>query len=288
MADDDSLLPEPRESLPADLQGALDALLAPREQLRFTKTSDIRLDGRFGPAYLLATDQRLLAISPNGGRSEVTEVSLAEITGVEVQERFGTGALRVRTASRGTTVAIFSHSLADEFTAVPDRIEALVRQVRPTAQAESLVRHPGQRGHVPKKRCGKCGQVIPNWMGVCPACLDRRRLLGRFLGYTLPYWPLASASLLILLGATFLDLTPPLLLGTLIDHVLTPVADARRSGAWLQRVSLPAFGEVTPTGALAYLVLILLGVQVSRNALGAVRSYLLARLGQQITFDLRR
>ena len=120
-------------------------------------------------------------------------------------------------------------------------------------------------------------------MGVCPSCLESSKLLNRFLAYSVPYWPLAAASLTILLLGTFIGLTPPLLLRTLIDDVLTPASTSAATA-----VGLPLLGPTSPSGALAYLVVGLLLINVSRNALGAVRSYLLARLGEQITFDLRR
>ena len=58
----------------------------------------------------------------------------------------------------------------------------------------------------------------------------------------------------------------------LIDDVLTPVAKEA-----LPAVSLPLLGPTSPPGALAWLVFGLLLINVLRNILSAVRSYLLAR-----------
>ena len=281
---EDPSAPLLQEEIPAAIRSELHDLIDPDEEIRLSVSADIRLDGLYGDAYLLATDRHLLAISPNGGKPDVTQISLPEITGVEVLDLFGSGALKVRTASQGATMALFSKSLAEKFSAVPDRIETLVREARPAAADEKIITRRGQRTPTRKRRCDNCGQVIPGRLGVCPACMDRRQLLARFLGYSLPYWPLATVSLLILLVATFISLTPPLLMRTLIDNVLTPVATA---GAAVP-VTLPLFGTVSPTGALAILVMLLLLINVSRNVLSAFRSYLMARLGQQITFDLRR
>jgi len=283
----------PSEEIPPDIYRELQGLIAPDEEIRFSVATDIRLDGLYGDAYLLATDRRLLGFSPNGGgKSDITQVPLPEITAVEVKDLFGSGILKVRTAREGTTMAVFSRSLADKFADVPEHIETLVREARPADPPENLVRRSGHRLRVQRKRCERCGRPIPHWMGVCPACLDKGKLLRRFLSYSLPYWPLATTSLLILLIATFISLMPPLLMRTLIDDVLTPVAraveTAGAAGAAEVAVSLPLFGTVTPTASLAILVLLLLLINVSRNGLGAFRSYLLARLGQLITFDLRR
>ena len=43
------------------------ALLPPDEELRLSVTTDIQLDGLYGPAWLFATDRRLIAYSPDSG-----------------------------------------------------------------------------------------------------------------------------------------------------------------------------------------------------------------------------
>jgi ATP-binding cassette subfamily B protein len=220
---------------------------------------------------------------------------------VEIRDLLGSGVLKVRTASEGTTVALFSKTLAPKFARLPDRLEALVKQARPVAEGERIVRSSLSRSNADGKRCEQCGQVIPHFMGVCPICLDKRRLFARLLSYSFPYWGLAVASLVILLAATFIGLTPPLLMRTLIDDVLAPAA---RPAPAAVAPSPRAEGRPQPaqgreglaqmprrrgdSGTLALLVFLLLLVNVSRNALGAIRSYIMARLGQQVTFDLRR
>ena len=258
------------------------ALLAPEEEVHLSISTDIKLDGLYGPAWLLATEKRLLAFSPNGGGPpEIVDLPLAEIESLEIQDLYGSGALKVRTQSTGRTVALFSKTLNAQFASLPDQLEELVRQARPDDE-RTITRGRLDRAYI-KRRCERCGQVIPRRMGVCPGCLESRKLLSRFLSYSLPYWPLAVTSLSILLIGTFIGLTPPLLLRTLIDDVMKPVADGN-----LDTVSLPLIGHATPSGALAWLVVLLLLINVSRNILSAVRSYLLARLGEQITFDMRR
>ena len=221
-------------------------------------TTDIRLDGLYGDAYLLATDRRLLAISPNGGAPEVAQIPLLEVTSVEVQDLFGSSALKVRTASEGATLARFSKTLIDKFAEVPEDIEKLVREARPDDAPEKLIKRSSKHHPVSQKRCEKCGQVIPRWMGVCPICLDKGQLLKRFFGYSIPYWPLAAFSLLLLLAGTFIGLTPQLLMRSLIDDVLNPAAlvtkNAASSAAAAEEVgamvvSLPLVGAVfVPSG----------------------------------------
>ena len=260
------------------------SLLAPDEHIEFALSTDIKLDGLYCSAWLLATEKRLIAFSPDGGGPpDIVDLRLSEITSIEIQDLYGSGALKARTATSGATVALFSKTLNAKFADAPAQLEKLVHLARPEAADERIAHGHLERGFHRQRRCERCNQVIPSRMGVCPACLQSSKLLGRFLGYSVPYWPLALSSLLILLAGTFIGLTPPLLMRTLIDDVLDPIA--RSSGA---EISLFALGQVTPSYALGALVLVLLAINISRNVLGALRSYLLARLGEQITFDLRR
>ena len=53
-----------------------------------------------------------------------------------------------------------------------------------------------------RDRCDRCGQVIPRHYGVCPACLEKGKLLFRLLGYAQPHWKLIALSLLLMVVAT--------------------------------------------------------------------------------------
>ena len=302
-----------REQVPDQVRSGLGDLIELDEEMQLSVSADIKLDGEFGSAWLLATEQRLIAFSPDGGQApEIVQIPLAQIDGLEIRELFGSGELKVRTAERGATVALFSKSLIPKFAEVPGRIETLVKQARPEAEGEKLVEGRLAGSHGKGQRCPGCGRVLHRQAGLCPACLDGGKLLFRLLRYALPYWKIGALSLGMMLVATAIGLTPPLLMRTLIDDVLRPAGEAVTPAAG--GVVIPAEAEVSSpgaapdalspgagqpeataaveetvdrTGLLGVLVLLLLLVNLSRNGLGAVRSYLLARLGQRITFDLR-
>ncbi|MDA0272308.1 MAG: ABC transporter transmembrane domain-containing protein, partial [Proteobacteria bacterium] len=287
-----------REEIPEDILFSLTGQLAPDANIRVSIEADIRFDGTYGPSWLLVTDTDLLAISSaTDGPPDTFKLPLSDIVQVEVRALFGSGILKVRTADSGATVAYFSRTLLPKFSKLPAQIETLVRQARPTTDEESIAKRNMEGNHEQKRRCEKCGQVIPRWMGVCPVCLDKRKLLLRLLSYSLPYWKVATVSLILLLTATFIGLTPPLLMRSLIDDVLAPAArqtgssftnpsDALRTPSPSQR-NVPLVPRADNRGLLGLLVGLLLLINLSRNGLGALRTYLLARLGQRITFDLR-
>ena len=58
--------PTPAE-LPPEVRAEVAPLLAPDEQVRLAVATDMRPDGVYGAAYLVATDRQLLSISPDGG-----------------------------------------------------------------------------------------------------------------------------------------------------------------------------------------------------------------------------
>jgi len=290
-----------KEEVPDEVRRGLSGLLDPDDEIQLSISTDIALDETYGSSWLLATDRHLLSFSPNGETGPQTlRVPLADIARVEVNDQFGSGILKVRTASEGTTVARFSKSHLHKFLAVPRELEALVKKARPVEEGEEIVKRNIEGGSHGRRRCAKCGGVIPFWMGVCPDCMDKGQLLGRLIGYSMRYWPLVAASLVLLLCATFIGLTPQLLMRKLIDEVFVPAVGRADSVA---RMPLPR--QERPDSAvglrdaltsrsgrgdatkLSVIVGLLLLVNVSRNAFGALRSYLMARLGQRITFDLR-
>lgn len=288
-----------RDELPESVLSQLNNILDSREEILLSATTDLRLDGSYGPAWLVATGRHLIGVSPaENGRCETLSIPLAEVTRVEVRELFGSGVLRIRTAGNGASLAFFTKTLLSKFSPVPSQIERLVRQAKPVPEDTQISDSSVDGFAGRKKRCERCQQVIPHWMGVCPMCLDSRRLLFRLLGYAKPYWQTAVGSLLLLLTATFIGLTPPLLMRTLIDDVLvadtggsnpaaTLIPAEPRSSVPRSQAPSPPSGMDKPT-MLAVLVLLLLLVNLSRNGLSAVRTYLLAKLGQRITFDLRK
>lgn len=75
-------------------------MLAPDEHIEFALSTDIKLDGLYGSAWLLATEKRLIAFSPDGGGPpDIVDLRLSEITSIEIQDLYGSGALKARTAT---------------------------------------------------------------------------------------------------------------------------------------------------------------------------------------------
>ncbi len=273
--------PETSIELPEQLRGEISPLLHDEEQIRLVQATDLRPDGQYGDAWLVATDQRLLSITRNGSAG-ISELPLSLIRTVELIDHQGTGALRVRTDDSGQILARFTRTLMPAFGEIPAQLESLVHAAR---GGEEQIENPHVVGHDPgwsrggNRRCDRCGRVIPRRFGVCPACLETRKLLFRLLNYARPYTGLAVLSLGLMLLATWIGLTPPLLMKSLFDDVLAPTP----AGTWMT----PYLQGMNRGDQLQVLVLMLFAVYVSSNLMGAVRRYVLAWLGQHVTLDLR-
>lgn len=272
--------PDVLETIP---QHILEGLVSPNDTIHLSTSADIRLDGTFGTAYLLATDKHLFAISPNGNAAPHTQrIPLADITALEVKDLFGNGLLKARTAHSGTTLARFTKGQNQKFNRVTRRLEVLVKKARQTQDAIA-------QGHLGRtvsgKRCDACGTVIPHWVGVCPSCLDTRKLFFRLIAYARPFWKLGSFSLALLLISTFISLTPPLLMRELIDGVLAPAET--RDSTFFRAMADRLFGLPSGYEMLYFLVGLLLLINLSQTGLHAVRAYILSVLGQKVTYTLR-
>ncbi|MBT4139407.1 MAG: ATP-binding cassette domain-containing protein [Candidatus Latescibacteria bacterium] len=271
MAETTDIIDDP---LPPDIRNQLTDMLQPSETIQFSTTSDIRLDGTFGESWLLATDLQFLSFGLNAGAvSDIVQLPMQEITGIEVKDLVGSGQLKARTANEGATLARFSKGLNPKFNDVAKKLETLVKEAQPDLEDEKVLR--GRLGRTAAgKRCDACGTVIHHRSGVCPNCLETRKLLTRLLSYAKPHWKLGVISLFLLLTATFIGLLPPLLMRELIDNVLEPASD-------------PFFIKEDGYAQLYMLVGMFFMINLSSSVLSAIRSYILSKLGQHVTYDLR-
>ena len=278
-----------RATVPPHVRRELAEVVGPDEEFRLAVTTDIKLDGQYGEAWLMATDDLLVAFSPDsGGPPDVVCLPLAEISGVEVREDWSTAALKVRTEERGATMAVFSKSLVPALSELPNQVERLIKQARSTESDGQLLHGRLAGARAGRKRCDRCGQVIPRHYGVCPACLEKGKLLFRLLSYAKPHWRLITVSLLLMVVATTIGLSQPLLLGILIDDVLNVGAPSSTvDGGSFDLLAFLPVSKDDPIAALSWLVSLLILMNITVSGLSSLRGYIMARIGQRVTYGLR-
>lgn len=125
----------------------------------------------------------------------------------------------------------------------------------------------------PRRRCPHCRLLLPEGTQVCPACINKGRVILRIAAYVRPYWKEALWIALLMFAGLGLSLIPPYLTRPLVDRVLVPPE------------------PIPPTAdrllLLGGLVLALLGAQGLGTAVNIIRSRILARLGSNLSHDLR-
>ncbi len=259
----------PFEGAPPQAVGEhLSGLLADGEKTLFSVATDVATDGSYGERFFVCTDKRLFVVSPNGeaeGALRHDAFELKDVTELKTEQLVGSGVLVATAESKRVELLQYTNSLAADFTKTAKAVTEFVKESKPIS-LETL-RHGTDR-----KRCEKCGRVLPEWSDTCPKCVDKGMVLRRIAGYGLQYWPLLIVAMLLSVSQTVARLVPPYLFGTLTDEVLVIDKDlgVRRHPEWLLGI-----------------VLAMLGTHALMLIFGAARGWLMVWLGGRVTFDIR-
>jgi ATP-binding cassette subfamily B protein len=198
--------------------------LAPvvRQEKEIKETSDdvlIRLeadfaeDGSFGNRRLEVTQEAVRVIESNGATSCV--VPIESIKNARNEPLVGGGRLEVVTKA-GDLLPVISYSLT-----VAAKFSEAARGIEQLAKGESLLINLKEE----KLRCPKCGLLLPEKDGVCPACVNRGKTMLRISRFMAPYKWHAIGLATLSLTTTLLNLLPPLIQGMLIDGPLRTHSD---------------------------------------------------------------
>jgi ATP-binding cassette subfamily B protein len=231
----------------------------PEERVLIQVAADVADGGSFGERWLVVTDKRLFLISPDGADGMV-EVPIGELESARAEPLVGGGRLELGRKGKETLYLSYSSSMSPKFSEVAEGIGRLSKGEEVSLPTE-----------VERTRCPKCGRLLPEKNGVCPACIKRWDTFRRITGYLSPYRGRATLLAVAAIAGTLLELIPPLITRRIIDDVLTP-RDNLRLLVWL------AVG-LLGLRALAWLL------DVSQ---GWLRAYLGHRTGADIRDQLYR
>lgn len=259
------------DRVPEPAVGAVAAHMAENERVIFALRGDVAADGSYGDRVLVATDRQLLVVDlpPSGdGATEpsgngVLAVPLASVNEVKAEPQVGSGLLVATVDGNRVELLQYTNTLAADFTRAAKAVTDFVKDHKPVS-LEKL------QATSDRKRCEKCGRVLPTWSDVCPKCIDRRKVIRRIVGYSLPYWPYLTLAMFLSIATTVTNLAPPWLSRTLVDRVLGP------------KPPLKAQPEL-----LIPIILGMLGARVLTMLLGMARGWMMIWLGGKVTFDIR-
>jgi ATP-binding cassette subfamily B protein len=229
------------ETLPKPLEEALGANNGGTDDLVATIASDLTLDGEFGEEWLVVTKDRLLVYEPNGGTpSPRVDVLLTELKSPRAEALIGGGAL-----------------------------QAMVNN-ETVAKGEEVKEEPKLEE---EKRCPQCNLLLPEGAKVCPACMNKGKVLRRVMGYLKPYGKQQIVVWTLILSGSALELIPAYLNRPMMDVVLAPQGQ-----------------PLSPDKRIGLLGLLVLGMMVAQvlgQVVGIVRGRMVAWLGAKLAHDMR-
>ncbi len=245
----------------AEAREALTSLLSPGEKLIMATGSDLTSDGSFGDSCFAVTRQRVFSFTvENAVPVRLVEVAVNDIVSFNRRDFHGFCRLEIITSDRAVIVAHFARNYIEHFVRVIDAINPFLTD---GVTREEKQKHKG--GDRKAKLCPTCQKPIPRWLGVCPDCINRQRIIARLLERARPYLFPMVAGFGFMLFITIIDMAQPVLTKIMLDTVI-PNRDFN---------------------LFAWIVLAIVGIHLGTAAFSGVRSYLMAWLGEKITHDLR-
>jgi ATP-binding cassette, subfamily B, bacterial len=250
------------QPLAEDVEVRLRGILDDDEERLIQVSSDLDDSGNYGQQWFVVTDRRVVHF-PNGTRAGDVDVPISEIRRARTEGLVGGARLEVERKDGPTILVPYSQTQVEKFAEVARGVEQLRRE------QEFFVRH-----ELDRTRCDRCGRLLPERNGICPACINRMNTFVRIARYLAPYKSrgilLAVASVL----TTAAELIPPLVTREIVDGVFAPLegADAALPG----RVRL-----------LGLWVLALVGVRVLTWGAEWLHGWTVTWLSARVTADIR-
>ena len=168
----------------------------------------------FEEGWLVVTERRVLLMHGNGAGPdslEVEQVAIGQLRTARVEALVGGGRLELERRQGPPAHLYYSNSLAPKFAEVAEGLKQL-------AEGEA----PDLATAVDRTRCERCGRVLPEKGGICPACVNKLDTLGRLLRYMAPYKGRVALMMAILLLETGAEILPPKIIERIVDDVLVP------------------------------------------------------------------
>ena len=290
------------EDVPELLKEQAEALLQTDEEIKVSVSTDLRFDGTYGKDWLLITNRRLIAFNQNGVLGHhMREVPLSSVEDIEILEMYGNNILKVSTTDNAFELSRYSKRLTPKFSRAVSELEGLIPQTEGNSG--------GRRGHgrggmsfgENKGRCEKCGQLIPRRSDVCINCIQKRKLIFRLMQYAVPFLHIIVPAFLIMMVIRLVGLYPQILSRDLIDRILVPVGNAVTTGLPIPETNwghlqgavnfLSGWFDSMPVGGsfghLIGIVLLMASVRVFSMLASAIRGYMMAWVGQNVTRRLQ-
>ena len=250
------------EAVPEEVREKIDGSVPAGEDVLIRVFADIGPDGRYTTQWVVVTDKRVLVV-PGAGADGVVDVPVEDLAAVRAEALVGGGCLEIDRKSGATVLVPYSSSLGPKFSEVARGLEQLRKE-------ETFLINP----QLDRMRCEKCGRLLPEKNGICPACVRRWHTLGRITSFMWPHKLRVTVLAIGSVATTLAELAPPLVMKRMVDDVLVPAED--NTATVDERLVL-----------LGWLVLALVGVRVWSWTAELVHGWVVTWLGARVTADIR-
>jgi ATP-binding cassette, subfamily B, bacterial len=251
--------------LPPEVRAKLNGELNGEEALAWS-AYDVGSDLRYADQLAILTDTRLILIGADRRSILISEIE--EATTIE-----GLGVDRLVLLSKEQPIAELRYTRRHrrDMTRLVRKLQRRLPKKADSEKPEEPIPdwlETVERQTQAQELCPKCGHQIPAYAeGVCPRCLQQRKILWRLLDVAKPYSKKINVSLVLTLLLAGLSVLPGVLNRLLIDDIIRADAQAYR-GLWLW-------------GGLLCLVILI------SEAIGGWRLHVLAVVGSNVAADLR-
>ena len=237
-------------------------VLSAEENELIRVSTDLNQDGNFGEQWLIVTEKRVI-VAATEGIDGVVDVPIKELETVRIEPLIGGGRLEIERKGAATIFVPYSSSLAEEFSEVARGLEQLHQE------DEFLI-----NTELDRTRCEKCGRLLPEKNGICPACIRRLATLGRITNYLKPYKWRAAILIFASLATIVAELAPPQITRRIVDDVLVPPEGMAAS---IDKRAI----------LLGLWVLALIGVRVLSWSSELLHGWIVSWLSARVTADIR-
>ena len=273
-------------SLPDTARQVLDGAGLDRRPILLSIDTDVGLDGRPEPEWLVVTADHLSVVADGGASGDGPRRSIAwrDVDRVRTTAGVGGGTLQVRTDGAWIDLLRYSNAMATRF----HRVSRTLEQARDATPADGgpLAMLPGwsddtvHAAPLDPPRCPSCSLRLANRDDRCPRCVEKGRIMRRVGALLRPYTRGAILLCLLTMLGVVAELAPPKLQQYMVDNILAGRADGVAAGS---AVAAPPDFKT----ALLVVVLALAFSRVLLSLVGVLKGRLATDIGTGITATLR-
>jgi ATP-binding cassette, subfamily B, bacterial len=252
------------------LPPALAKMVGAGERLIAAAAADLTPAGDYGVEWLIVGDERLRVCGEAGACR--LDFALADLRDPAVQALVGNAAFTATMHGEVREIVRFSIGLQGKFGRIARYLDDLLKYRRDSAQGKEATA-PEMPVADEQPRCPTCELVLPEGTKVCPACIDKRKVVMRLLGYLRPYRAKVALLWVLMISGMVSSLCIPYITKPLVDDVLRPLGEAE-----------PMAGRLS---LLNWWLAVLISAYFIGQAIAMVQARLTYKLAGRLALDIR-